>query len=636
MTTLTIERGGHLIADDYNFAAGNYGNPAPDETVGEQRRRIRSTLFVPNPLPELKTENYGQFEPVPGVVAERVSYETAYGLRVPAIVYRPKKIPEQKMPGIIVVNGHGGDKYTWYSSYTGILYARAGAAVVTYDPIREGERNVERKDGTRQHDRKIDPPEMARRMGGLMMTDVMQAVSYLISRPDVGAQHIAAVGYSMGSFVLALTCAVDIRLNSCVLAGGGNLDGPGGYWDSSTKVMCQAIPYRSLNFLGDRGPVIYNLHAERGATLIINGSADDVVSMPQTGAPFFRELRQRTIALHGSDHNVFEVIFIAGGGHRPYFVTRPAALWLEKRLHFPYWTTEAIEKMPTTKIGDWAARNGVPIDKLYATDLREYGTEALGTGIPAVPHDELNALPREQWEANKHEYVYETWVENARAAADETVSSQPRQLRTHRALDRELMEEDAMTQFSSQIARTLTTHYPRRAAWLAALAAFLFATTSTALAQNTGQILGTITDSSGAGIAGARITAQGEGTGLTRAVTTTSDGAFTVAALPVGKYTVVVDAASFKKYQNQNVVVDAEHNVRLDVVMEPGTVTEQVSVNEAPPQVDTTSATLGSLIPDDLVRDLPLSGRNVIALTQTLPLVAGINDLCQRSRVGHS
>src|SRR5262249_29694844 len=157
------------------------------------------------------------------------------------------------------------------------------------------------KNGTRQHDRYIDPPEMGRRLGGLMVTDVMQAVSYLAARAGVDAKRIAAVWDSMGSFVLALTCAVDLRLHSFVFARGGNLDGPGGYWDSSVKKMCQGIPYQSLSFLGDRGPQIYSLHAERGATLIMNGAADDVVAIPQMGPLFFEDLRKRTVALHGSD-----------------------------------------------------------------------------------------------------------------------------------------------------------------------------------------------------------------------------------------------------------------------------------------------------------------------------------------------
>ena len=388
----------------------------PRVDTQQTRRQILSTLFVPSPLPDLQSESYGQLEPEPGVVAERVSYATAYGLRVPAILYRPKKLPAARVPGLIVVNGHGGDKYTWYSFYAGILYARAGAMVLTYDPIGEGERNAQRKDGTRQHDRYVDPPEMARRMGGLMITDILQGVSYLAQRPEVDTKRLAAMGYSMGSFLLGIACAVETRLNSCVLAGGGNLDGEGGYWDSSSKKMCQAIPYQSLRFLGDRGAVLYDLHAARGSTLILNGEADDVVNIPEMGATaFFEDLRKRTIALHGSADRVFDFLFEPGAGHRPYFLTRPAAIWLEKRLSFPSWTPESIARMPTTHISEWAEKNGVPMDKLYATEVREGGTLALDTDVPRVPHDSLDALPRDRWEREKERYVYESWLKAAKA-----------------------------------------------------------------------------------------------------------------------------------------------------------------------------------------------------------------------------
>ena len=372
-------------------------------------------MFVPGRLPALTTETYGQSQIAPGVLAERISYATDYGLRVPAIVYRPSQLPAGKLPGLIVVNGHGGDKYSWYAFYAGILYARAGAVVVTYDPIGEGERNAQRKNGTRQHDRMIDPREMGKRMGGLMITDVMQAVSYLTTRADVDPSRLAAMGYSMGSFVLGLTCAVETRLNACVLVGGGNLDGEGGYWDSSSKKMCQAIPYQTLRFLGDRGAVLYDLQAQRGATLVWNGDSDDVVGIPGAGRKFFEDLRRRVIALHGSRRNVFDFGFEPGGGHRPYFLTRPVALWLEARLHFPDWTANSIAKMPETHILEWAANNKVYIEKQYATELREGGTRALGNGMPAVPHDSLNALPLAQWEHDKDKYVYETWVREAQA-----------------------------------------------------------------------------------------------------------------------------------------------------------------------------------------------------------------------------
>jgi hypothetical protein len=96
-------------------------------------------------------------------------------------------------------------------------------------------------------------------------------------------------------------------------------------------------------------------------------------------------------------------------------VTKPVALWLEKELDFPNWTAEQIQKMPETHIIEWAEKNGVAIDKLYATELREGGTRALGAGIPAVKHDLLNALPEDVWQRDKEKYVYETWVKEAKA-----------------------------------------------------------------------------------------------------------------------------------------------------------------------------------------------------------------------------
>ena len=259
------------------------------------RAQIKAALFVPQPLPDLAPETHGRFEPVEGVVAERVTYGTQFGFRIPAIVYRPK-IPTGQGPGLIIVNGHGGDKYSWYSFYSGILYAQAGAVVVTYDPAGEGERNPERKSGSREHDKVEPPDELGRRVGGLMVTDIMQAVSYLTQRPDVDPRRIGAMGYSMGSFILSITAAVETRLNTCVLVGGGNLDGPEGYWDKS-KPMCQGLPYRALAFLGDRPAIIYALHASRGPTLIYNGIEDSVVAIPSIGESHFAMIRERTVRL---------------------------------------------------------------------------------------------------------------------------------------------------------------------------------------------------------------------------------------------------------------------------------------------------------------------------------------------------
>lgn len=389
-----------------------FAEPMTRSAQRDLRSRIKAAVFASGAHPALRPESHGSFEPEPGVIAERITYGTQFGMRVPAILYRPKAL-RAKAPGLIVVNGHGGDKYSWYAMYTGILYARAGAFVLTYDPTGEGERNVERQSGTRAHDQVEPIPELGQRLGGLMITDVMQAVTYLNQRPEIDERRLAALGYSMGSFVLSVTCAVETRLKACVLVGGGNLDGPNGYWDNS-KPMCQGYPYKALSFLGDRAAVIYALHATRGPTLVYNGLEDTTVAIPQFGEAHFRELQDRVARLRRARETVFDTMFHPGTGHRPYFVTKPVALWLERHLDFPNWTAESIESMPVTHISEWARTNSVEIDALYASEHREGGTPALGASVPGIQRSTLHVFSEIDWAGRRDSLVHESWRKRAK------------------------------------------------------------------------------------------------------------------------------------------------------------------------------------------------------------------------------
>jgi hypothetical protein len=244
---------------------------------------------------------------------------------------------------------------------------------------------------------------------------VMQAVSYLSQRPEVDAQRIGAAGYSLGSFVVALAGAIEPRLRVCVPVGGGNLDGPGEYWDKS-KPMCQALPYQSLSFLGDRAASIYALHAARGPTLIFNGREDTVVNIPNTQEPFFEDLRARVANLRGSSEGVFEFQIVDGSSHRPYFITRPVALWLEKQLDFPNWTAAQVKALPETRIADWAAKHSIPMDKLYATEQREGGTPALLDDVPGYQRDDLAVFTLGQWQQQLDTLILESWLAKVRSA----------------------------------------------------------------------------------------------------------------------------------------------------------------------------------------------------------------------------
>jgi len=252
-------------------------------------------------------------------------------------------------------------------------------------------------------------------MGGLMVTDIRQATSYLISRADVDPARIGLTGYSMGSFVVSWSCAVETRIHACAPVAGAVLDEPGGTLDSSSKKMCQSIPYSSLQFLGDRGAMIFALAAQHAAVLIHNGSADEVVNIPTHGEEFFKDMQARTAKLLGPNANkVFTYSFTPDGGHRPYFITRPVAEWFNRQLHLPNWDAIAHDE---THISEWAAKTGAPMDNLYATEHREGGAIALGKNIPYIPHDKLNVLPESEWQKQKENFILETWLERVRQAS---------------------------------------------------------------------------------------------------------------------------------------------------------------------------------------------------------------------------
>lgn len=171
--------------------------------------------------------------------------------------------------------------------------------------------------------------------------------------------------------------------------------------------MCTRGPYRSLIFLGDRGAAIYALHAACGPTLVFNGTADTVVAIPTHGEAFLRDLQRRVAELRGSSIGVFEIGFEPDASHRPFFVTRPVVLWLARNLGFPRWTEVDIQAMPETHISEWARAEGVAMDPMYATEDREGGTRALGTGIPGLSRKSLTVFSEEEWQSHKNELIFE-------------------------------------------------------------------------------------------------------------------------------------------------------------------------------------------------------------------------------------
>ena len=142
-----------------------------------------------------------------------------------------------------------------------------------------------------------------------------------------------------------------------------------------------------------------------------------------------------------------------------------------------------------------------------------------------------------------------------------------------------------------------------------------------------GTILGTVTDTSGAAIAGATVTIKNTGTGLTRTVSTSEDGSYAVPELPIGTYTVTVTNTGFKSGVVTGIVVEVSVESRADVVLQPGDVAQQIEVQgDTLPLVDTTQNNLGGVIDSKAVTSLPVNGRDYQKLIYLVPGVAGSPD----------
>ncbi|MGH9688735.1 MAG: TonB-dependent receptor domain-containing protein [Candidatus Acidiferrales bacterium] len=131
--------------------------------------------------------------------------------------------------------------------------------------------------------------------------------------------------------------------------------------------------------------------------------------------------------------------------------------------------------------------------------------------------------------------------------------------------------------------------------------------------------MGKVTDPSGAVVAGATVTVTNIGTNVSRTLTTDSSGAYVAAALNPGNYTVSAQAAGFKVVVHQGVVVQVGLDTRADITLQLGANTQRVTVTEAVPLVDTTSATVGGTLTNTQINDLPLNGRNFQNLVALRP-----------------
>ena len=132
--------------------------------------------------------------------------------------------------------------------------------------------------------------------------------------------------------------------------------------------------------------------------------------------------------------------------------------------------------------------------------------------------------------------------------------------------------------------------------------------------QPTGAIGGRVVDSTQAVVPGAEVSAHNLETGLTRNGISNEEGLFRFPALPAGRYDLTVNMQGFKKVVISNIKLDVGSIVDQTVVLEIGQVTEQVTVEANINTVNTISPDLGAVVGEQMVRELPLNGRNFVQL----------------------
>ena len=150
---------------------------------------------------------------------------------------------------------------------------------------------------------------------------------------------------------------------------------------------------------------------------------------------------------------------------------------------------------------------------------------------------------------------------------------------------------------------------------------------SVAVAQTGGEgaISGTVTDTTGALVPNAKVTATNNATSSQVTRTASSGGVYYISPLIPGTYTLTITAPGFETYKQQNLTVDAMNTLGLNISLKVGSESETITVSDAPPALETTNATLGGVIENSVYTELPImiSGSQQRDITQFSNLLPG-------------
>jgi hypothetical protein len=156
------------------------------------------------------------------------------------------------------------------------------------------------------------------------------------------------------------------------------------------------------------------------------------------------------------------------------------------------------------------------------------------------------------------------------------------------------------------------------AAWLLVLTVLFVGLAGSARAQSTGDLRGTITDAQGGATPGVTIVVRNTATGVERTVVSDSSGSYEAAALPPGAYRIEAQLQGFQT-QAREVQVGVAQTVVVDIKLGVAGVTEQVNVTASVPVIDTATTSVGQVITQRTVQEIPLNGRHFVDLGLLIP-----------------
>ncbi len=143
---------------------------------------------------------------------------------------------------------------------------------------------------------------------------------------------------------------------------------------------------------------------------------------------------------------------------------------------------------------------------------------------------------------------------------------------------------------------------------------------------DTGSLVGTVKDPSGAVLSGVTVTATGTDTGVTTSAKTGVDGSYVITPLKIGTYSLSVEVSGFQRELRTGIVLDVQQTIRLDFTLKVGSVSQTTEVSGAAPLLETESASLGDVVTSQTVELLPLNGRRYTDLAE---LTSGVSKIVE-------